>query len=75
MKKQMLVSEILTASKSLTYNGANTLIENSGLKLELIRDMGFERLWRVVGNKEICYITNAHKSLVTGMSEVKVVYN
>ena len=59
----------------MTFEQANVLIVSSGLKLELIREMSCERLWRVVGNKEICYISNCYKSLVTGMSEVKVIYN
>lgn len=71
----MKVANILAASKTLTFEQANALIEKSGLTLELIREMSCERLWRVVNNKEICYISNCYKSLVTGMSEVKVVYN
>jgi hypothetical protein len=71
----MNVQQILAASKTMTFEQANALIEKSGLNLSLIREMRCERLWRVEGNKEICYITNCYKSLVTGMSEVKVVYN
>jgi hypothetical protein len=71
----MKIATILAASQKLNFQQANALIEKSGLNLELIREMSCERLWRVVNHKEICYISNCYKSLVTGMSEVKVVYN
>lgn len=70
------VADIIRATKGLTFDQATFYIEKtSGLKVERINTISTSILWRVNGNKEICYISNSYKSLVTGMSDVRAVWN
>jgi len=70
------VSEIIKATKNMTFEQATYYIENtSGLEVERIHTLSTSILWRVNHNSEISYISNSYMSLVTGMSDVKAVWN
>jgi hypothetical protein len=72
----MTTTQILAATKTLTFEQANNFIEkHSGLSVEKINEISTSIVWRVNNNKEICYISNSYKSLVTGMSCVLFTFN
>lgn len=71
----MQVSNIIIATKGLTFEQATYYIENtSKLNVERIHTLSTSILWRVNNNDQIHYISNSYKSLVTGMSDVKAVW-
>jgi hypothetical protein len=72
----MTTTQITSATKNLTFQQATSFIENnSGLNVEKISEISTSIVWRVNNNKEICYISNSYKSLVTGMSNVLYTFN
>ncbi len=75
-KNNMNTAQITQATKKLKFEEATKFIENnSGLDLERISTMPTSIVWRVSNNKEICYISNSYKSLVTKMSNVLYTFN
>ena len=71
----MTTKQILTASKNNTWTNMNTIIEKSGLELELIQDLPFTKMWGVKNNKEITHITNTMKYCGENISKVTFCYN
>ncbi len=69
----MNIQTIIERSKDLSFSNANYLIANtSGLKLELIQNLSFCKIWKVLDNKEIYLISNTIKELnEVYMSDVK----
>lgn len=69
----MNIQTIIERSKDLSFSNANYLIANiSGLKLELIQNLSFCKMWKVLDNKEIYLISNTIKELnEVYMSDVK----
>ena len=54
-------NQIKSATKKVSFNLANSIIENSGLELELIQDLPFMKQWSVKNNKEITGIISTKK--------------
>lgn len=71
-----MTSLIITKlTKNNTFKTNNTIIENSGLELELIQDFPFVKMWKVNNSKEFTHITNNIDNLVTRVSKVRFAFN
>lgn len=70
----MKAQQIKKATKNNTFENATYIIENSGLELVLIQNLGFSKMWEVKNNTEITHITNTLKDLVSNQSDVKFTF-
>lgn len=71
----MTTKQLKQAAKNNSFENVNFIIENSGLCLELIQEFPFSRLWKVVNNREVCFISNTIADLNTGKAQLKFVFN
>ena len=71
----MTTSQLKSASKNNSWTNVNSIIENSGLEINLIQDLPFAKMWEVKNNKEITTITNTMKYCGQNISSLTFCYN
>jgi hypothetical protein len=71
----MKAKEIKKATNGLNFDQINYFLNNSGLELNLIQNLGFCKMWEVSNHSEICFISNTIKQINSNLAEVKFVFN
>ena len=56
-----IISKIKKAAKNNTWNNVNYIIENSGLELKLVQNLPYCKMWKVLNDKDLNYISNTKK--------------
>lgn len=70
----MKAEEIMQRTKNLSFVNITNFIENTGLKLELIQDLPFTKMWKVYDIKEFYMISNTWNSY-TNNGDVNIFFN
>jgi ABC-type metal ion transport system substrate-binding protein len=71
----MTAQQLISAAKNNSWTNVNSIIENSGLEINLIQNLPFLKMWEVKNNKEITHITNTMKCCGENISKLTFCWN
>lgn len=69
------LEKLKKAAKKNTWSNLNAMIESSGLELELVQNFPYGKIWKVINNKDLTYISNFKKYINQEIPELKYSLN
>lgn len=69
------ITKIKKAAKNNTWSNVNTIIENSGLELKLVQNFPYGKMWQVINDKDLAWVSNFKKYIDQEIPEIKYSLN